>query len=239
RSIILQQPLDVIEFDLGTGRIGQAAAQFFEDPAHPLHVDLAGDFHGIIVGEFVVAHRPAERMGRIGRALLAASRIAGAVAGLVAVALLHGFGQALGALAQRFQRAALRVHRTVGIALAEPAGGIAHCVIGLIEPVLAIALVAALALLHALFAALTLLTLLALLAALARPHAALGEFFLQFLEPIAQALLVLLQVAHALVALLAARAVAPGILALLVGLVAQLLLLADHVAELVQRLLHV
>jgi hypothetical protein len=59
-----------------------------------------------------------------------------------------------------------------------------------------------------------------------------------FFRPVAQALLVLLQVAHALVALLAALAVAPGILALLVGLVAQLLLLADHVAELVQRLLH-
>ena len=80
---------------------------------------------------------------------------------------------------------------------------------------------------------------LALLAALALSHAALGEFLLQFLQPVAQALLVLLQIAHALIALLAAHAVAPRILALLEGLVAQLLLLADHVAELVQRLLHV
>ena len=83
------------------------------------------------------------------------------------------------------------------------------------------------------------MALLALLAALALPHAALGQFLLQLLEPVAQALLILLQVAHALVALLAALAVAPRILAFLVGLVAQLLLLADHVAELVQRLLHV
>src|SRR5207249_9269887 len=152
------------------------------------------------VAEFVVAHRPSQRIGRVGRALLAASGIAGAVARLVAVTLLHGLGQALGSLAQRVQRPALRVHRAVGIALAEPAGGVAHRVIGLIEPVLAIALVAALTLL-----ALTLLALfaaLALLAALARPHAALGEFFLQFLQAIAQALLVLLQIAHALVALL-------------------------------------
>src|SRR4029453_13592519 len=154
--------------------------------------------------------------------------------GLAPFPLFHGFRQTLGALAQRFQRAALRVHRAVGIALAEPAAGIAHRAIGLLQPILAIALVAALPLL-----ALPLFAALALLAALARPHAALGEFFLQFLQPIAQALLVLLQVAHALVALLAALAVAPGILALLVGLVAQLLLLADHVAELVQRLLHV
>src|SRR5207302_8596354 len=102
----------------------------------------------------------------------AAAGIAGAVARLAAIALLHGLGQALGSLAQRVQRPALRVHRAVGIALAEPAGGIAHRVIGLIEPVLAIALVAALALLALLaltllalplFAALTLLALLATL----------------------------------------------------------------------------
>src|SRR5690348_7335288 len=218
-SIILQQPFDVVEFDLRTGWIGETAAQFFQDTAHALHVDLAGNLHGIIVGEFVVAHRPSERIGRVVGALLAASRVAGAVTRLVAIALLHGFGEALGALAQRVQRPTLRVHRAIGIAVAEPAGGIAHGVVGLLQPVLAVALVAALALLHAL-AALALLALLSLLAALARPHAALGEFFLQLLQAIAQALLVLLQVAHALVALLATLAVAPGILTLLVGLVA-------------------
>src|SRR5207237_8169992 len=83
------------------------------------------------------------------------------------------------------------------------------------------------------------LALLALLAALARGHAALGQFILQLLEPVAQSLLVLLQIAHALIALLAARAIAPRILTLLEGLVAQLLLLADHVAPLVQRLFHI
>ena len=89
-----------------------------------------------------------------------------------------------------------------------------------------------------LFAALALLAALAFFAALTRSHAALGQFLLQLLQAVAQPLLVLLQVAHALVALLAAHAVAPRILALLEGLVAQLLLLADHVAELVERLLH-
>ena len=125
----------------------------------------------------------------------------------------------------------MRIHRAVGVALAELAAGIAHRAVGLAEAVLAVALLR--------IAVLALLALLALLAALALSHAALGEFLLQFLEPVAQALLVLLQVAHALVALLAAHAVAPRILALLEGLVAQLLLLADHVAEFVQRLLHV
>ena len=43
-SIILQQPLDVIEFDLRAGRIGETAAQFFEDPAHPLHSISPGIF---------------------------------------------------------------------------------------------------------------------------------------------------------------------------------------------------
>ena len=63
RSIILQQPLDVVEFDLRTGRIGEAAAQFFEDPAHALDVDFAGDLHRQIVAEFAAAQRPSERIG--------------------------------------------------------------------------------------------------------------------------------------------------------------------------------
>src|SRR5262249_38293567 len=152
---------------------------------------------------------------------------------LVAVTLLHRLGEALGALAQRVQRPALRIDGAVGIAFAEPAGGVAHRRIGLVEAVLAIALLAALTLLA--LALLSLLAALALLAALSRSHAALGEFFLQLLQPVAQALLVLLQVAHALLALLAALAVAALVLALLVGLVAQLLLLANHVAEFVER----
>src|SRR5262249_29452664 len=123
---------------------------------------------------------------------------------------------------------------TFRVTLAEPAGGIAHRGIGFTQTILTVALVAALS-------GLTLLTLiaaLALVAALAGPHAALGKLVLQLLQPVAQRLLVLLQVAHALVALLAAHAVAPRILALLEGLVAQLLLFADHVAEFVERLLH-
>ena len=78
-----------------------------------------------------------------------------------------------------------------------------------------------------------------LVAALARCYPAPGKLLLQFLQAVAQPLLVLLQVAHALVAtLLAALTILPRILALLEGLVAQLLLLADHVAKLVERLLH-
>src|SRR2546425_10278352 len=82
RSIILQEPLDVIELDLRTGRIGEPPAQFFQNPTDPLHVDFAGDLDREIVGEFVVAHRPAERIGAVLRALLAAPRVARAVARL-------------------------------------------------------------------------------------------------------------------------------------------------------------
>ena len=63
----------------------------------------------------------------------------------------------------------------------------------------------------------------------------------QLVELLAQRLLILAQLAHILLALLAALAalpalaVAPLILALAESAVAQLLLLADHVAEFVER----
>src|SRR6185437_9868850 len=184
---------------------------------HLLHVDLAGDHLRQLVG-LARAHRPAERIGAVGARLLPAHALARALP--VAIALLHRLGELLGALAQRLERLALRVYRAVGIAVAELAAGVTHGAVGLAEAILAvITLVAP-------------LLLLVLVALLARSHAALGELLLQFLQAVAQALLILLQVAHVLVAvLLAAHAVAPRVLALLEGLVAQLLLLADHVVE--------
>src|ERR1700722_13889393 len=229
--IILEQPLDVIELDLRALRIAKAAAQFFQNPARPLHIDFTGNLHRQVVTEFAPMQRPSQRIALVAAALLSPGAIAGAVALAVPIALLHRFGETLGALAQRIQCLALRIHGTVRIALAELATGVTHRIVGLAVAGLWIAVLTLLALL-------ALLALLPLLAALALPHAALGKLFLQFLEPIAQALLILLQVAHALVAL-AALPVAPRILALFEGLVAQLLLLADHVAEFIQRLLHI
>src|SRR5260370_3344850 len=133
--IILQQPLDVIEFDLRALRIGETAAEFFQNAANPLHVDFAGDLHRVIVTVFVSAQRPSERIGAIGTALLPADAIAGTVA-LSLIALLHRLREALGALAQRIQRAALRIHSAIGIALAELAAGIPHRAIGFAEAVL-------------------------------------------------------------------------------------------------------
>src|SRR5260221_2344266 len=225
--IILQQPLDVIEFDLRALRIGEAAAEFFQNAANPLHVDFAGDLHRVIVTVFVSAQRPSERIGAIGTALLPADAIAGAIA-LSLIALLHRLRETLGALAQRIQRAALRIHGAIGVPHAGPAAGLAHRGTGFAEAVLAPALLGVLAR----------LPLLTLLAALALSHTALGKLLLQLLEPFTQAILILLQIAHALIALLAAHAIASRILALLEGLVAQLLLLADHVTKFVQRLPH-
>src|SRR3954454_3597312 len=238
RSIVLQQPLDVVELELRAGGVAEAAAQLFEDAADALHVDLAGDFHGEVVAEVAAAQRPAQRIAIAAAALLTAGAVAGAIVLAVAVAGLHLLRQVLRALAQRFQCLALRIHRAFRIALAEPAVGVAHRGVGVSQIVVAIALLAGIAVL-ALLALLTFLALLAFLALGALAHAAPCQLLLQFAQAVAQALLVLLQFAHVLVALLvAAHAVAAVVLALLEGLVAQLLLLADHVAELVQRLLH-
>src|ERR1700692_3904068 len=88
-SIILQQPLDVIEFDLRAVRIAEAAAQLFQDSACPLHVDFAGNHPRQFVAQFASAQRTSERIGLIAAILLTAHAVAGSV-GLppVAVALL-------------------------------------------------------------------------------------------------------------------------------------------------------
>src|SRR5262249_37441977 len=136
--------------------------------------------------------------------------------------LLHRLRQALRAAPQRLQRPALGVDGAVGITLAELAFRLTHGLAGAAE------------LIH-----------------LALAEAALAQFLHQLLELIAQALLALAQLAH-LVALLplltlltslprlaALPALAALVLALLEGAIAQLLLLTDHVAELVERRHHV
>jgi hypothetical protein len=83
--------------------------------------------------------------------------------------------------------------------------------------------------------------LLAVLTLLRITEAVLAQLLEQFLQAILQALLVLTQIAHLLLALpaLIALAVALHVLTFLEGLVAQLLLFADHVGQLVERRHHV
>ena len=80
------------------------------------------------------------------------------------------------------------------------------------------------------------------LALLILAEAALSQLLQQFVKPILEALLILPQIAQLLLAL-AALTILPLvlslILALLEGLIAQLLLLADHVAQFVKRRHHV
>ena len=210
---------------------------FFQNPPRPLHVDVAGNLHRQIVA-FVCPHRPSQGIGGIAGALLPARAIIRAGALPLAITLLHSLGQILGALAQRVERLALCVHGAIGITLAKLTAGIVHRAIGIAERIATVTL-----LLAAVLSILTLFALLALLAFLAAlallVHAAPGELLLQFVEPVAQALLILPQIAQVLVALLAVHPVVPGILALLERLVAQLLLLADDIAEFIHRLVHV
>src|SRR5262249_33618760 len=176
------------------------------------------------------AQRTSERIGvLLGACLPGAARLTGAGTHL----LLHHLGESLGTLPQRIEGAALGVHRSIGIAFAQGAFGIAHGVAGAPELVG-----------FALAGLLALLTLLALLSLLVLPEPALAQFLQQLLQLLAQGLLVLLEPAEllallallpllallSLLAALPALAIAPRVLALAVGAVAQLLLLLDHVA---------
>ena len=69
-SKILQQPLDVIELDLRTRGIAEAAAEFFEDAADALGVDLAGDLDRVVVAELAAVKRATERIGLIAAAVV-------------------------------------------------------------------------------------------------------------------------------------------------------------------------
>src|SRR5580658_8160074 len=131
-SIILQQPLDVIELFLRAGEVAEALAQFLDDAARPLHVDLAGDFDGGVVAVIAPAQRPAERIGALVGARHA-EPAAAAAAGVLPHLLLHALRQTLRALAQTIERAALRVDGIVGIALTELAFGLAHRIAGAAE----------------------------------------------------------------------------------------------------------
>src|SRR5690242_4109486 len=239
RSIILEQALDVVELELRAPGLAVAAAQLVEDAARTLHIGLERHLDGRIV-EVAAAQRPAERIGLlVGARLALPARLSGPL--VLPHLLLQLLSEVLRALAHLVERTALAIDRAVGVALAERALRIGHGVARLAELV-----------------ALALLTLLARLLA----KTLLLELLHQLAEPVAQRLLVLLQVAVAPLALLSLLALLPLlalltllallallptlaallaalVLAFLERLVAQLLLLADHVAKLVERRHHV
>src|SRR5262249_46083798 len=136
--------------------------------------------------------------------------------------LLQRLRQALRALAQRLERAALRVDRAVGIALAERAFRLAHRLAGAAE-----------------------LIELALPGLTRHGETALLPLLQQFLGLLLQLALTLLELAERILArrLPWLSALTAALTALLLALaeraIAQLLLLADHVAELIERRHHV
>src|SRR5271169_2612688 len=125
RSIILQQPLDVVELLLRAQHVAEAAAQFLDDAARALHVDLAGYFDRVVVAVVAPAQRTAERVGLLLRARLAEPAAAAGTETLSHL-LLHRLHQTLRALAQGVERAPLRADGAVGVALAETALRLAH-----------------------------------------------------------------------------------------------------------------
>src|SRR6476646_326294 len=216
---VAQQPLDIFELELRAEILAEAPAQFLENAPRALHVDLPRHLDRGVVAVVAPAQRPSERVGFLLGTRGAEPTGLAVGAGTHHALLLHRLGKVLCAPAQGFERAALRIDGAVCVALAELALGVAHGFARAAE------------LIHF---ALTLLALAeALLAQLFHPLLAQGAHLVALLA--VPALLPFLTLLTALPPL----AVTPLVLALLEGLVAQLLLLADHVAELIARGHHV
>src|ERR1043166_2279223 len=227
---IPQQPLDVVQFDLRAERVAEAPTQFFENAARALNIDLTRHLHGRIVTVFVPAHRSSQGIGVL---LSARGPSAPGLPRPHARSRLHLLSEVLRAAPHGLERAPLGVNGGIRVAVAERTLGVAHRFLCATERSLAP------------FAR-------RLLAQLA----ALLEFVEQLSQLLAQSLLVLAQAAHsfvllallpllplltllALLAALPALAFAPRVLALPERTVSQLLLLADHVTQFVERRHHV
>src|SRR5436309_14505769 len=77
RSIVFQQPLDVIELELRAEALAEALAQLLENAACPLHVDLARHLDRGVVAVIAAAQRTAERIGiLVGARLTGTARVA-------------------------------------------------------------------------------------------------------------------------------------------------------------------
>src|SRR5690554_371862 len=70
KSEILQQPLDVIELELWAEALAVPLAQFLENAARALHVDLARNLDRGVVAVVAATQRPAERIGVLVGALV-------------------------------------------------------------------------------------------------------------------------------------------------------------------------
>ncbi len=265
-SIPRQQPLEIIELHARPLGFAEPAAQFLQNrrarsptvpPSWPCMrmrafspwVAAAG-----IAPERVVVAAPESARGWPGRFGSSPPGPPSAFLRAVALAiLLHLLGHALHTAAKPLERPALAVDGAAFLALPQLPLGLAHRLFGFREPALAVhaqlahpplqalqsLAEALLALLQALAAAFALAILGALLLTLAALALLAGFALLSLLAALALlpplaalTLLALLTVAVGLLAL------PPPLLPLAVGAVAQLLLVARHLVELVHRLAH-
>src|SRR5262249_49294757 len=130
---IPQQPLDIVELELRAEGLAEAPAQLLEDAPRALHVDLAWHLDRGVVAVIAPAERPAERIGLLLGARRPEPAGLAVEAGAHHALLLHRLGEILRTAAQRLKRAALRIDRAVGVALAELALRIAHRLAGAAE----------------------------------------------------------------------------------------------------------
>src|ERR1700681_415684 len=61
-SVVLEQPLDIVELELRAGDLAEAPAQFLQNAPCPLHVDLARNLDGRVVAVVAAPQRPTERI---------------------------------------------------------------------------------------------------------------------------------------------------------------------------------
>jgi hypothetical protein len=238
-----QQPLEVIEFEARPRGVKQSPANLFKRALCTLKICLAGNAHvGVRVGS-VFKRAALERVGvAIVPALVGLRAAARAFACLIAFPH-HVAHHLLSAATQIIERATLLSQSITRVALAELLFRAAHVAACLAK--LPVAFAAALTklveqLLEALTQlALSLLKLAHLVAAFAAltTFAAFARLALLALLPLLAALPLLTALTLLLASLLLVAALLLAALALAEGLIHQALLLAHHVAELIQHIL--
>ena len=137
RSIAAQKTVEIVQFLRGSRGLPEPAAELLKDPPGALG---GGHAHRIearvrIERSFASARTP-QRVSVPGSAKLALAALPLLALGPLTFALaLHGFGKLLGAFAQSFNGASLRVHRITRTARTLPQSifRLAHCIVRAIE----------------------------------------------------------------------------------------------------------
>ena len=129
-SELFEQALEIFEFEGGAGVFAEAAAQFLEDFAGALHVDLIGHLDASArIGAVGSAGRAAQRVERTTWRICSTLALAHALLTLAH----HLFGHRARALAQLIKGAGFGLGGAIEIAFAEGFFGFAHGLAGFAE----------------------------------------------------------------------------------------------------------